>query len=129
MSAFWILVVVVVAVALLAVGAAALLARGGDDERKTLVGRIGRLSLRNKARLALALARDPRIPLGVRAIPPALVLYLAMPLDLIPDFIPVIGQLDDLLIVGLGIGLLIRFAPRESLAEHVERLERAQESG
>jgi len=105
--------------------AAALLARGGS-EHAALAKRIARLSWRNKARLAIALARDRRIPLGVRAIPAGLILYLAMPFDLIPDFIPILGQLDDLLIVGLGIGLLLRFTPRQALLEHVERLETAQ---
>jgi uncharacterized membrane protein YkvA (DUF1232 family) len=53
----------------------------------------------------------------------ALVLYLAMPLDLIPDFIPVIGHLDDLLIVLIGAGLLLRSIPRYVIEEHVSRYE------
>lgn len=104
-----------------------LILREGDPQRKVLVRRIGGLSLRNKARLALALVRDPRIPLAVRAIPPGLVLYLATPIDLIPDFIPLLGYLDDVLIVGLGIGLLLRFAPSHVLVEHLQRLELEQE--
>jgi len=113
------------AIALLAIAAVLLFAQR-NSEHVALAKRIARLSLRNKGRLAIALARDRRIPLAVRALPPALALYLAMPLDLIPDFIPVIGQLDDLLIVGLGVWLLLRFVPRHVLLEQVERLEAAQ---
>ena len=59
----------------------------------------------------------------VRVIPPALVVYLAMPLDVIPDFIPVIGHLDDVLVLLLGVAVLLRFTPRAVLEEHVARLE------
>ncbi|MDO8612474.1 MAG: DUF1232 domain-containing protein [Dehalococcoidia bacterium] len=88
-----------------------------------------RLPLRDKLRLALALMREPRIPLLVRAVPPALVLYLAMPLDVIPDFIPVIGHLDDALVLLLGIAVLLRFTPRAVLEEHVARLEATRAQG
>jgi Protein of unknown function (DUF1232) len=43
----------------------------------------------------VALTRDKRVPLRLRVLPPAFVLYLASPLDVIPDFIPVIGLIDD----------------------------------
>jgi uncharacterized membrane protein YkvA (DUF1232 family) len=97
-----------------------------DLEERTLVKRVIRLRLRDKLHLAVALAREPRIPLAVRAIPPGLILYLATPIDVIPDFIPVIGHIDDLLIVVIGIGLLLRFTPRYVLEEHVARLESAE---
>ena len=126
MSARWIVLLVAAGalIALLVLGAVLLAQR--NSEHLALAKRIGRLSLRSKARLAIALARDGRIPLVIRGVPAFLVLYLALPLDLIPDFIPVVGQLDDLLIVGLGVWLLFRFVPRQALLEHVERLEAAQ---
>jgi uncharacterized membrane protein YkvA (DUF1232 family) len=96
-----------------------------DPEERALVRRVTRLPLRDKLRLGLALAREPRIPLALRAIPPGLVLYLAMPIDVIPDFIPMLGHIDDLLIVIIGVGLLLRFTPRSVLEEHVARLESA----
>ncbi len=126
MSTLWIaaLAGLVLACVVLAV-VAWLIWRRVDLEERTLIKRVTRLRLRNKLHLAAALAREPRIPLTVRAIPPALILYLATPIDVIPDFIPVIGYLDDLLIVVIGIGLLLRFTPRHVLEEHIARLESA----
>jgi uncharacterized membrane protein YkvA (DUF1232 family) len=123
MTAVWIFLVAVAALAAAAALAAWRLRRAGTPEERTLVRRVLRLPLRRKFRLALALVREPRIPLLVRAVPPALVLYLAMPLDVIPDFIPVIGHLDDVLVLLLGVALLLRFTPRAVLEEHVARLE------
>jgi len=124
MTTFWIAVAAAAAVLLVALGATAWwMWRHRDPAGRALVERVLRLSLRRKLRLALALVREPRIPLLARAVPPALVLYLAMPLDVIPDFIPVIGHLDDVLVLLLGIALLLRFTPRAVLEEHIARLE------
>ena len=101
------------------------LARAQDQATRALVGRIGRLRWRQKARLAWALLRDGRVPLWVRAIIPALVLYLMLPLDIIPDFIPLLGHLDDALVLLLAVGLLLRFTPREVIDDHVGALEQA----
>ena len=123
MSAIWIAAVLVLAVlcVLLGVAARRMWRRAGPEER-ALVRRILRLPIRRKLRLALALAREPRIPLVVRAIPPALILYLATPIDVIPDFIPVLGHADDVVILIVGVGFLLRFTPRDVLEEHVSRL-------
>jgi uncharacterized membrane protein YkvA (DUF1232 family) len=67
--------------------------------------------------LALA-ARDPRVPWYAKAVALAVAAYALSPIDLIPDFIPVIGHLDDVIIVPLGIGLAVRLIPAEVLAEH-----------
>lgn len=98
-----------------------------SDERK-LAKRIAKLPFLDKISLAGALFRDRRIGPAPRLIALGLVLYLAMPLDLIPDFIPVLGYLDDLLIVVIGAGLLLRSIPRSIIEEHVGRYEeRARE--
>ena len=55
------------------------------------------------------------MPLHVRAIALFVAAYAVSPIDLIPDFIPVIGYLDDLLLVPLGIALVIRLTPPEVL--------------
>jgi uncharacterized membrane protein YkvA (DUF1232 family) len=69
--------------------------------------------------LALYLAaRDPRVPWYAKAVALAVAAYALSPIDLIPDFIPVIGYLDDLIIVPLGILLAVRLIPPEILAEH-----------
>ncbi len=64
------------------------------------------------------LARDPRLPRRHRAALAALVAYLAMPIDLIPDPIPVIGLLDDALLVALVLRAVLRRAGPEAVREH-----------
>ena len=66
-------------------------------------------------------ARDPRTPMLARCIALAVAAYALSPIDLIPDFIPVLGYLDDLLIVPLGLLLVIRLLPPEVLAESREK--------
>jgi uncharacterized membrane protein YkvA (DUF1232 family) len=66
--------------------------------------------------LSLA-ARDPRTPWYARALAMATVAYALSPLDLIPDAIPVLGHLDDLLLVPLGLWLAVRLVPRDVLAD------------
>ena len=56
-------------------------------------------------------ARDPRTPILVRALAVLVAAYALSPIDLIPDFIPVIGYLDDLLLVPLGVALVVRLTP------------------
>lgn len=60
-------------------------------------------------------ARDPRTPFFVRALAVFVAAYALSPIDLIPDFIPVIGYLDDLLLVPLGLALVVRLTPPEVL--------------
>ncbi len=127
MNTVWVIAIGGVLIGCIALGVAVwLMWHRRDPEERALVKRVTRLPVRDKLRLALALARDSRIPLVVRVIPPGLILYLATPIDLIPDFIPVIGHLDDLLIAIIGVGLLLRFTPRYVLEEHVARLESAE---
>ncbi len=127
MSTLWIAALAGLVLVCVVLGVAAwLIWHRVDLEERTHVKRVIRQRLRDKLHLAVALAREPRIPLAVRAIPPALIMYLAMPIDVIPDFIPVIGHIDDLLIVVIGIGLLLRFTPRYVLEEHIARLESAE---
>src|SRR5262252_5677884 len=69
--------------------------------------------------VAVALAmRDPRVPWYAKALGACVVAYALSPIDLIPDFIPVIGYLDDLVLVPLGLVLMLRLIPAEVLAEH-----------
>lgn len=63
-------------------------------------------------------ARDPRTPWYAKALAAAVAAYALSPIDLIPDFIPVLGQLDDLLIVPAGLWLAVRLIPPAVLTEH-----------
>src|SRR5229473_4824884 len=63
-------------------------------------------------------ARDPRVPWYAKVLAVVVAGYALSPIDLIPDFIPVLGYLDDLIIVPLGILLVIRLIPPEVMAEH-----------
>jgi uncharacterized membrane protein YkvA (DUF1232 family) len=68
--------------------------------------------------VALYLAgRDPRTPWLAKAVALAVAAYALSPIDLIPDFIPVLGYLDDLIIVPLGILLAVRLIPAALMAE------------
>ena len=71
-------------------------------------------------------SRDPRVPWYAKALAVAVAAYALSPIDLIPDFIPVIGYLDDLFIVPLGIWLVVRLIPDEVM---VECRARANEAG
>ena len=63
-------------------------------------------------------ARDPRTPWYAKWLAMAIAAYALSPIDLIPDFIPVLGYLDDLLLVPLGIWLVLRLIPPHVIAEH-----------
>lgn len=56
-------------------------------------------------------ARDPRVPLAAKLVAAAVAAYALSPVDLIPDFVPVLGYIDDLLIVPAGIWLAARLVP------------------
>jgi uncharacterized membrane protein YkvA (DUF1232 family) len=66
-------------------------------------------------------ARDPRTPWFARLLAAAIVAYALSPLDLIPDFVPVLGYVDDLIIVPLGIALVLHMLPSDVLADCRER--------
>lgn len=83
----------------------------------------------NAARLATYLIalwklfKHPQAPRGAKLVAIAVLAYLLSPIDLIPDFIPILGQLDDLVIVPLGIALVTRLTPKplwESLMREAE---------
>jgi len=75
-----------------------------------------------KETYALYLAyRDPRVPWYAKAVAAATVAYAVSPIDLIPDFIPVFGLLDDLVLVPLGIALAVRLIPVEIMEDCRQR--------
>jgi uncharacterized membrane protein YkvA (DUF1232 family) len=76
-----------------------------------------RLIQRDVVALYLA-AGDPRVPWLPKALAACVAAYALSPIDLIPDFIPVLGYFDDLLIVPAGIWLVVRMIPPRIMAEH-----------
>jgi len=68
---------------------------------------------------ALYLAsRDPRVPWYAKALALIVAGYALSPIDLIPDFIPVLGYLDDVIVVPAGVWLVIQLVPADVMAEH-----------
>lgn len=65
-------------------------------------------------------ARDPRTPIAAKLLAGVVAAYAFSPIDLIPDFIPVAGLLDDLVIVPLGVWAVLRLVPVPLLAEYRE---------
>ncbi|MHB1135004.1 MAG: YkvA family protein [Chloroflexota bacterium] len=93
-------------------------------------------SLRQRARylkswsFALYLAyRDPRVPLHARLFALCVVAYAFSPIDLVPDFVPILGYLDDLVLIPIGISLAMRMIPRPVLDECRQRAETAMAEG
>lgn len=77
---------------------------------------------------ALYLAsRDPRVPWFAKAVAVLVAGYALSPIDLIPDFIPVLGYLDDIVLVPLGVLLVVRLIPEAIMAEHRAAAALAQE--
>ena len=74
-------------------------------------------ALKNEAYAIYLAAKDPRTPWYARVLIYFVVAHTFSPIDLIPDFIPILGYLDDIIITPLGIALAIRLIPAEVLAE------------
>lgn len=109
----WWLIALVAALAAYAVLLGALVLAGRRADATALARLVPDLVV-----LVGRLARDGRIARGRRALLGALVLYLASPIDLVPDFLPVVGVLDDALLVVLALRAVIRAAGPEIVAEH-----------
>jgi uncharacterized membrane protein YkvA (DUF1232 family) len=85
--------------------------------------RVARLVLKlpTYARIVWGIERDPRTPIALKAILGAALAYVVLPIDLIPDMVPIIGQADDLTVLLLVLDLFIQNAPADVRAEHAER--------
>ena len=77
--------------------------------------------LKHQTMVVYYAARDPRTPWFVRLLALAVAAYALSPIDLIPDFIPVLGYLDDLIIVPLGLALVVRLMPADVAASAREQ--------
>ena len=89
-------------------------AAGGRRERAARLARL----VPDCAVLFSRLARDPRVRRRHKLVLVGSGAYLALPFDLVPDFIPVLGQLDDALVVSLALRSVLRAAGPELVGEH-----------
>ena len=100
---FWPWGVLLIFVGLYLVGIAALIGAGRREDARVLAGFIPDCLV-----LVSRLARDHRISRPRRALLFLVLGYLALPIDLVPDFLPVIGQLDDAVVLGLALRVVVR---------------------
>ena len=75
-------------------------------------------SVRRDVHAVYLAARDPRTPWYAKALAVCVAGYALSPIDLIPDFVPVLGYLDDVILVPLGVLLVVKLIPQEIMAEH-----------
>lgn len=84
-------------------------------------------SIELRARAVVIASRDPRVPRAAKILAAVIAAYALSPIDLIPDVIPVLGLLDDLVLVPLGVALVVRMIPHdvwnECLAAARQRME------
>ncbi len=92
-----------------------------DDLRSKLVA--WARALKSEIIVLSAAVRDPRTPLLAKMLGVIIVAYALSPIDLIPDFIPVLGYLDELILLPMGLWAVRRMIPAEVLAEHRARVD------
>jgi uncharacterized membrane protein YkvA (DUF1232 family) len=109
----WVVLPLALAVALWLGLVLFLLAAGRREDARAVAGFVPDCLV-----LGRRLLRDPRVPRRRKALLVALVAYLALPFDLVPDFLPVVGQLDDALVVALVLRALLRGGGEPLLREH-----------
>ena len=68
------------------------------------------------------LLKDPRVGFGPKLLFLVVLAYVILPVDLLPDFLPALGQLDDLLVAFLGMKGFVRLCPRDVVREHVQAI-------
>ena len=113
MSGRAVLIVVAALLALYAALVLALVIAGRRSQARALAGFVPDCVV-----LVKRLLKDPRVPRRRKLALALLVAYLAMPIDLVPDFIPVAGQLDDAIVLAVVLRAVVRGASREIVREH-----------
>ncbi len=116
----WLTLAILIAVGSLVLGGFALIAvrfLGRREPYKNF------LSLRTRRKLTFVrfMIQDTRVPLYVKAVPFLLLLYLISPIDIVPDFIPVLGYMDDLLITMLALVLILKLTSAPVVQDLIQR--------
>jgi uncharacterized membrane protein YkvA (DUF1232 family) len=78
-------------------------------------------TIKRDVRALYSAIRDPRVPWYAKALGLVIVGYALSPIDLIPDFIPILGYLDDVILVPLGVLLVVHMIPPDVMAKHRAR--------
>jgi uncharacterized membrane protein YkvA (DUF1232 family) len=88
-----------------------------------MFGRIWMLfAVRRNLRLAWRLFRDERVSIASKLPLPLAILYVLSPVDLAPDLIPLLGQMDDVTILFFAVAMFLKLAPPEVIREHLEQM-------
>ena len=77
------------------------------------------LNMTGVPRLVFRLVLDRRVPLWLKLVLPAALVYLAVPIDVLPDIIPVAGRIDDVLVIVGALVVFLGMAPRDVVMEHI----------
>jgi uncharacterized membrane protein YkvA (DUF1232 family) len=118
--ASWLLIGILATLAFYAAGVLALVAVGRRGDARALA-----MFIPDCLVLVKRMIEDPRVPRRAKAVLALLLAYLALPFDLVPDFIPVAGQLDDAILVALALRFALRTGGDALLAEHWPGAERS----
>ncbi len=97
----------------------------GNNDRRPVIYDENLNFFRNlilQARLVWLLMRDSRVPLWIKSLPVGAITYLFLPTDIVPDVIPILGQLDDVAVVLIGMRMFIELAPAYVVEEHMRTL-------
>lgn len=88
-----------------------------SNEALARIGK-GLKSIPDLGKLLFRLSRDPRVPRRQKLIFAGVALYLAVPFDIVPDWLPGIGHLDDLVLIAIALDAMVNRVPEEIIAEH-----------
>jgi uncharacterized membrane protein YkvA (DUF1232 family) len=101
--------------------------RGGNSRYMSWIAtlKVRAKSLKRQTLVVYFAARDPRTPVIVRLLAVAVAAYALSPIDLIPDFIPVLGYLDDLILIPIGLALVVWLVPADVMQAAHARAEAA----
>ena len=88
---------------------------------KRVAGFLGEIF--SQLRLVWRLLNDPDVPIWVKLVPPLAILYIISPIDIVPDPVLGLGQLDDLAVLLLGLKVFVQMSPRGVVQRHRDELE------
>ena len=75
-------------------------------------------TLVSSARLTMRLLREPRVPLLTKSLPVLAAVYVISPLDFIPDVLPLLGEIDDLAVILIAVGVFLKLCPAGAVEFH-----------